>query len=144
MNHLIEYWNLDAEAFMLEVQSLTLMMEDIYFLTGLSRRGELVNLRTFPPEIQNIEDYIGMYCEVGTEKVGSHVPIHNITSLNIQIVLYMIGRIMGSKKLHQASHAQRHCVAQCLYATMFDSSTTMLTDMKKKLTECRRRKNKKF
>jgi hypothetical protein len=39
LNQLIEYWHPDAEAFMLEHQSLTLTMKDIYFLTGLSRRG---------------------------------------------------------------------------------------------------------
>jgi hypothetical protein len=95
LNHLIEYWHPDAEAFMLEGQSLTPTMEDIYFLTDLSRRGEPVNLRTFPPGPYNIEDYIGMYCEAGTEKVGSQVPIHKITSLNLQIVLYMIGQDHG-------------------------------------------------
>jgi hypothetical protein len=43
LNALIDYWHPDAEAFMLEGHSLTLMTEDIYFLTGLLRRGELVN-----------------------------------------------------------------------------------------------------
>jgi len=47
------------------------MIEDIYFLTSLTRRGEPVNLRTFPPRKHNIKDYIGIYCEAGIEKVGS-------------------------------------------------------------------------
>jgi hypothetical protein len=47
------------------------MKKDIYFLIDLSRRGETVNLRTFPPGPYNIVDYIGMYCEAGTKKVGS-------------------------------------------------------------------------
>jgi hypothetical protein len=80
---LIEYWHPDAEAFMINGQALTPTTEDMYFLTDLSKRGEYVNLRTFPPGLQNIEDYIGMYCEAGTEKVGSHVSIHKITSLNL-------------------------------------------------------------
>jgi hypothetical protein len=75
---------------MLEGQSLTPTMEDIYFLTDLSRRGEPVNLRNFPPGPYNIEDYIAMHCEAGTEKVGSQVPIHKITSLSLQVILLMI------------------------------------------------------
>jgi hypothetical protein len=71
LNALIEYWHLDAEVFMLGCQSLTPTIEDIYFLTGLSRRGEPVNLRTFPPGPFNIQDYNQMYCEADTEKVGS-------------------------------------------------------------------------
>jgi hypothetical protein len=106
--------------FMLEGQSLTPTTEDIYFLTDLSRRGEPVNLRTFPPGPYNIEDYIEMYYEAGTEKVGSQVPIHKITSLHLHIVLFMIGRITGSATLHQASRAQMHYAVQCLEATIFD------------------------
>jgi hypothetical protein len=76
---------------MLEGQSLTLMTKDIYFLIRLSKRGEPVKLRTFPRGPYNIEEYIGMYYEAGIEKVGSQVVIHNITSLSLQIVLFMIG-----------------------------------------------------
>jgi hypothetical protein len=39
INALVEYLYLDVEAFMLEGQSLTPSMEDIYLLTDLSRRG---------------------------------------------------------------------------------------------------------
>jgi hypothetical protein len=61
---------------MLEGQPLSPTTEDIYFLIGLSRKGEPINFRTFHPRPHNLEDYIGMYCEVGTEKVGSQVKIH--------------------------------------------------------------------
>jgi hypothetical protein len=68
---------------MLEGQSFTPTTEEIYFLTGLSSRWELVNLRMFPLGPFNIEDYIHIYCEADTEKVGSHVPIHKITILSL-------------------------------------------------------------
>jgi hypothetical protein len=63
LNALVDYWHPDAEAFMLEGQSLTPTTEDIYFLTGLSRRGEPVNLHVFPPGPHNIEELIGLHCE---------------------------------------------------------------------------------
>jgi hypothetical protein len=44
------------------------MTEDIYFLTGLSRRGEPVNLHSFPPRPHNIVELIELDCEVGTVK----------------------------------------------------------------------------
>jgi len=52
-----------------------------------------------------------MYCKAGTEKVGSQVPIQKITSLNLWIVLYMIGQIMVSATLYQDSRAHMHCAA---------------------------------
>jgi hypothetical protein len=48
LNALVDYWHPDAEAFMIEGQSLVPTTEDIYFLMGLSRRGEPVNFHTFP------------------------------------------------------------------------------------------------
>jgi hypothetical protein len=88
------------------------MTEDIYFLTSLSRRGEPVNLRTFPPGPFNIQDYIRMHCEADTEKVGYQVPIKKITNLSLKVILLLIGRIIGSAALHQASQAHMHCVIQ--------------------------------
>jgi hypothetical protein len=90
LNSLVDYMHPDAEAFMLDGQSLTQNTEDIYFFTGLSRRGEPVKFRTFPLGPFNIEDYILMYCEVGTKKVGSQVPIHKITSLSLCVILLLI------------------------------------------------------
>jgi hypothetical protein len=110
LSHLIYYCHPDEEGFMLEGQSLNPMAEENYFLTYLSRRGKPVNLRTSPLGPYNIEDYIGMHCEFGTDQVGSQVLIHKITSLNIRIVLFMIGWITGFATLHQASHADMHCV----------------------------------
>jgi hypothetical protein len=114
LNHLVEYWNPYAEAFMLEGQSLAPTTEDIYFLTSLSRRGELVDLDTFPLRPYNIAHYIDMYCEADTKKVGSQVPIQNIENLSLRVVLYMIGWMTRSNTLHQASDPQMHCAMQCL------------------------------
>jgi hypothetical protein len=71
LNALVDYWNPDVEAFMLEGQSLTPTIKDIYFLTGLSRRGEPVNFYTFPSGPLNIAELIGINCEDGTKKMGT-------------------------------------------------------------------------
>ena len=62
LNAFVGYWNLDAEAFMLEGKSLVPTVKDIYFLIGLSRRGEPVNFHTFPAGPHNIVALIGLYC----------------------------------------------------------------------------------
>jgi hypothetical protein len=56
---------------MIDGKSLNPTNEDIYFLIGLLRRGELVNLCTFPSGLHNIVELIIMHCEANTEKVGS-------------------------------------------------------------------------
>jgi hypothetical protein len=109
LNALIDYWHPDAKAFMLEGQSLVPTTEDIYFLTGLSRRGEPVNFHTFPTRSSKISELIAENCEVGTDHVGSQVPINKITNLALQTILLLIGWITGSTVVHQASRAQMNC-----------------------------------
>ena len=121
---------------MIEGKSLTPTTEYIYFLTILSRRGDPVNLRTFPPEPHNIEELIGLHCEVGTGKVGSQVLINKIINLLLKVIVLLIGWTIGSAALHQASQAHMHCAVQFLNAQIFDWSTTMLDCMKRQLTEC--------
>jgi hypothetical protein len=70
LNALIYYWNPDAEAFMLKGQSLVPTTEDIYFLTGLSRRAEPINFHTFLVGPSEISEFIAEHCEAGTECAG--------------------------------------------------------------------------
>ena len=59
--------------------SLTIEVEDIYFITGLSRWGEVVNLRSRVPRGGlTIDEYIVVYCYTDTEKVGSQIPTNSI------------------------------------------------------------------
>ena len=70
---LVDYWDLDSESFHIDGISLTIEVEDIYFIIGLSRRGEVVNLhsRGGPGGGLNIDKYIAMYYYPDIEKVGS-------------------------------------------------------------------------
>jgi hypothetical protein len=43
---LIKYWNLETEAFNLDGKPLRIEVDNIYFITRLSLRGEVVNLKS--------------------------------------------------------------------------------------------------
>ena len=59
--------------------SLTIEVEDIYFITGLSRWGEVVNLHSCGPRGGlTIDEYIAVYCYPDTEKVDSQIPTNYI------------------------------------------------------------------
>jgi hypothetical protein len=100
-------------------------------MTGLSRRGEPFNLCDFPPRPHNIAKLIRLHCEAGIDKVGSQVPIHKITNLSLKVIVLLIGHIIGSMALHQASWVHMNFVVQCLNARVFDWSTTMMDCMKR-------------
>jgi hypothetical protein len=73
---LVDYWDPDSERFNLDGKPLRIEVEDIYFLTGLSHRGEVVNLKSQGDgSNMKIEEYIDAHFIVGTEKVEIQLPI---------------------------------------------------------------------
>jgi hypothetical protein len=129
---------------MIEGKSLVPTTKDIYFLTDLLRRGEPVNFHTFPVGLSKVSELIEEYCEAGTNQRNSSVPISRITSLTLQTILSLIGRITGSAAVHQASRAQMNYAIQCMNAQIFDWSTTLLESMKSQLTTCRQWTHREF
>lgn len=70
---LIGYWDPDTMMFIVDGKRVSFGVEDIYFMIGLSHRGEKVNLHG-GIQIEGaltIHKYIDVYCEAETEKVVS-------------------------------------------------------------------------
>jgi len=107
-------FNLDGKPLRIEV-------EDIHFLTGLSRRGEVVNLKARGDRSgMNIEDYITTHCIAGIEKVGRQLPIRAINNLSLNIVVLVLKQITGSISLHHASRPLMFYSVECLRPTVYD------------------------
>ena len=81
--------------------SLTIEGEDIYFITALSRRGEVVNLRSRGPGGGlTIDEYIAVYYFSDTKKVGTQILTKLIQVLRLKAILLALGRIAGLDSLH--------------------------------------------
>ena len=71
---LVDYWDPNSESFQIDEMSLTIEVEDIYFITGLSRRGEVVNLCSRGPrDGLTIDEYIVVYYFSYMKKFGSQI-----------------------------------------------------------------------
>ena len=68
---LIHYWDPEEDAFVIEQMPLMIEIEDIYFITGLSQRGERVNAKGRTRGSLSVEDYVCIYCPRNTEKIGT-------------------------------------------------------------------------
>ena len=103
---LVGYWDPDNASFNIDGKPFRIEVEDIYFLTGLSRRGEVVNLKSRGAGSgMKIEEYIDTHCVAGTPKVGSQIPIQAINNLILKIIVLVFTRITVSVSLHQASRS---------------------------------------
>ena len=112
---------------------LRIEVEDIYFITGLSRRGDPIDLHgKLVARGLTVEDYVQVYCVEDAQNVGTQIPIRDLKDLYMNILLFTIGRVAGSTSLHQASRTQMSIVVECLIH-LFDWCTTLLSNMKKQL-----------
>jgi hypothetical protein len=69
LQKLVDMWDADQQHFVVRDQVLTLEMEDIYFLTGLSRRGATVVLVGGKRGgAERVDDYVARYCHPGTRR----------------------------------------------------------------------------
>ena len=133
-----DYMDPESETFQIDGMSLSIEVEDIYFITGLSRRGEMVNLQShgLGGEL-TIDEYIVVYCFPDMEKVGSQISINAIQILGLKAILLALGRIAGLASLHQASQPMIFYAVECMQPTVYDWSTTLLSNMKQQLSDCK-------
>lgn len=129
---LIHYWSAKDDAFVIDQMLLRIKIEYIYFITGLSRRGERVHSTSRTRGSLSVEDYACIYCPGNLEKVGIHIPIKYVESLSLKILLFTIAKVNGSTALHQASRVSMNPEVDCI-TTVFDWCTPLLPNMKEQL-----------
>jgi hypothetical protein len=102
---LIRYWDPNRLLFMVDDEPIPLKVEDIYFLTGLSCRGWEENLHGGGQGDASltIQVYITVYCEEGTQKVASQIPIARIQGLALRSISYCLVRMSGTTAQHVIS-----------------------------------------
>ena len=76
-----------------------------------------------------------MYCLLDTEKVGSQLLKNSIQIMGLKAILLALGRIVGLASLHQASRPMMFYAVECMRPTVYDWSTTLLSNMKQHLSD---------
>ena len=140
LEFLINYWDHDLGAFDLQGEILEITLEDIYFISGLSHRGALVNLEGNGRggDLLSVQNYIDTHCVPGTQKMGTCISIVHIRSLPLQVLVSTIVRVVGSSSLHLATLNQMRIIVECLQGAVFDWCSGVIPIMKKQLSNYKR------
>ena len=133
LKNLISYWDQGLGVFDLQGEILEVIVEDMYFITRLSRRGILVNLEGIGMggDPMSVQDYVDTYYPKGTQKKGSCIPIVHITIFPLQVVVSTVVRIIGSSSLHLATLTQMRIAVECMQGLVFDRCSGMISIMRK-------------
>ena len=136
---LIGYWDPDRSQFVIDDKTISFEVEDIYFLTDLSRRGREPNLRGGGrgDASLTIQEYITAYYEASTQKVASQIPVARIKTLELRSIAYCIVRMSGTVAQHVISHLLMYYSLECMRPTIYNWCTGMLTSVCTQLTVCK-------
>ena len=95
-------------------------VEDIYFLTGLSRRGAPISITGFRGGDITTRELIDQHYVPGTGTSGKKIPIKVVTDRALWIVLFTMQRVAGSQAMHQASRVHMIYTLEAMAPTMFN------------------------
>lgn len=96
LQHLITWWDVDHQLFIIVDQELEIYVVDIYFITSLSRRGEQVQLSGSRAVRESINTLISRYFS-GTKKTQSgKININTITNIPLWIILHTMVQVAGA------------------------------------------------
>jgi hypothetical protein len=137
LEHIIGLLDVTEQGFHIGTQLLTIELEDVYFLTGLSKRGVPIAFTGQRELPEQVDVYLARHCVLGTRLVGGRIPIKDIWDLSLRSILFVITSATGSTSAHLASRSQVAYGVQCLKPTLFYWSAAFLRNVKEQVSRCR-------
>jgi hypothetical protein len=138
LEYLVHMWDVDQQVFHVGAHILSLDIEDIYFLTGLSHRGSHVTLTGNRGGGLPMSEYIRRYCEPEAERRSGKVSIRDVQDLPLRTILFTISQMAGSASPHMALQSYFQYAVECMEPRVFNWCDGVLRSMKKQLTKCRK------
>ena len=88
LEHILQMWNLEQQYFKVGAHILIVEVEDIYFLTGLSRRGAPISLTGSRGGDITTRELIDRHCAPGIGTSRKKIPIKVVMDRSLRIILF--------------------------------------------------------
>ena len=136
LEHILHMWNPEKQYFEVGAHVLKIEVEDIYFLTGLSRWGAPISLISSRGGDITTQELINRHCIPGTRTLGKKIPIKAVVDGPLRTVLFTMQRVAGSQGVHQESRAHMVYAIEAMEPTVFNWVEALLPVFKDQLTKC--------
>jgi len=138
LEYLIWMWDPDQQVFIVGAHTLTIDIEDIYFLTGLSKQGSYVSLTGSRRGGLKMSEYCREYCMPEAERQKGKVAIWGVTDITLRTILFTITQMAGSAAPHMDLQSYFQYAIECTEPQVFNWADAVLRSLKKQLTKWRR------
>jgi len=112
MTWLVRTWNVQEQCFVISDYNLTIDVDDIYCLTGLSHWGDNLSLFGSRARGDTTDGYLRGFCRGAPPKDG-RIDIQSIELLPLRTIDSTVCKLRGSVSLHLATWAQMQMVMGC-------------------------------
>ena len=99
--HILCMWNPEQQYFEVDAHVLTIEVEDIYFLIGVSRQGAPISLTGSHGGNITTQELINCHCIPGTRTSGKKIPIKVVVDGPLWTVLFTMQRVVRRQGVHQ-------------------------------------------
>jgi hypothetical protein len=120
LEYLVRMWDPDQQVFNVGSHTLSIDIEDIDFLTGLSRRGYYVSLTGSRGGGLKMSEYCYQYCVPEAKRKKGKVAIWGVTDLNLCTILFMIALMAGSSSPHMELQSYFQYAIECTEPQVFN------------------------
>jgi hypothetical protein len=121
LQYLLDAWDPTNQVFQIRGKSIPLTVVDIYFLTGLSRRGAPISLSGSARGGESVRDYVRRYCREGSQpSKDGKIIIRDVTDRSLRTILFTFGRMAGGAALHVANRSYMQYALECLQPKVFN------------------------
>jgi len=138
-------WDPTDQTFHIRDKMVSIIIEYIYSLTGLSRRGSPISLSGFSRGGESVRDYNKQFREAGTQpSKDGKINIRDVSDFVLRMILFMIAKLAGNVILNLVNISYMHYALECLEPKVINRSEVVLSLLKEKLTKVKSGKTKNF
>ena len=115
LEFLVRAWDPAIEAFHIKNQVVPITIEDVYFLTGLSRIGLPIFLLGYIVGGETVRDYFLQHCYPGVEprKYGN-INIWDVRDFPLRTILFTITKLVVTVTLNVANRSYMQYALECI------------------------------
>ena len=121
------------------------MLEEIYYLTSLSRQGAIIVLAGVRSTSgETMKNYIQQQCRVGAQRDKDRIMIEDLANITLQTLAYIVTWVAGTTLPHSVTKKYLDLDQKCMQPTLFNWCEGTLANVREQLTNMKRGKIKKF
>ena len=133
---MISYWDPEHEVFVVQGHRIELIVQDVYFLTGLPPLGMVGNMQPVLPWVWNIMEFVERHFQLGLQVKGMRIPIGDLERLETWAVAAVLLRILGNPAFYHITGGHMMIVESVLSGTYYGWAQMMLVSLKRQLSLC--------